>query len=655
MSKEYFDLILFAPLDGELEAVFESFPHLERRTSEDILKYTIDLGVEGLTGLVAQPPEWGNQEALKTAQHLLENYEAGVVVCLGIAGALSRDLRLGDVCYSGTIFDVHERLKVKDSTSRRSKSVILEHNPKPFDTPKRITVALNHLRADPELRSKFYEGWRQGQATYLDDLLQKGKLDASGRALFRDFPAAINGTLICGPVVASNNYGDVLKGLDRKVLAVETESGGIFQAAQDAGIPALTVRGISDNADSKKTALEELTKGTARQIASRNAATYLKQQLSNPEFLELLKAERERRAGAPIPGLLTPVEAESPIPRAVETVCEEIDLKLKELCPEFPLTRKGYRLPSPRIRPIRLDDDPRAQQESNIVDLLEAVKISQIVFVDIPRNYPDLALPWVWADVLSVGIIGDNQVVPIVVDANDLRPPSTIREAIPNAVNNIAGFDGVEFVFIIHNVNTGSRSRVNHLASEIKKFPQARFVLITKGEGAFLLQQEILRKIGGRPHSLCDISFLAISEFIQTAFELAASEAEVIALKLKEMFSKFKLSAHPTYFAGIPRPMLSGLLQANRRAELIQLAVDGYLTLIATQDEEKTHLNRSTRARYLERLAVELEVEKDIFHKQHWSNSRKHLRANLTSMISIRFPSLARLSKKALYNLMTIV
>ena len=610
MSKEYFDVILFSPLDTEIEAVFESFPNLERRTSGNILKFTVDLGVSGLKGLVAQPPDWGNQEALKAAQQLFQDYDAGLVVCIGIAGTLSTDLKLGDICYSGTIFDVHERLKVKDTKSRRSGGLLLEHNPKPFTTPRPVTVAFNHLRGDPELRAKFYASWQERQAKQLDDLISSARLGSAHRSLFPQCPSAIPGALICGPVVASLNYREVLKGLDRKVLAVETESGGLFQAAQDAGISALVVRGISDPADPNKNDLEEETEGVARQIASRNAATYFREQLKNPEFLTYLRSESDRRAAGSKSVLAASAER-SPVIRVLDAISDEIELKLKELCPEFPLTRKGYRLPSPRVKAIRLEDDPRSAQDNDLINMADAIASSQVTFVDIPRNYPDLALPWVWADVLSVVTIGNNQILPMVIDGNNLRPPlSTIERAMPAAATQILAMEGIEPVFIINNVNTSSRSRVNHLATEVKKYPKARFVLITKGEGALLLQREILRKIGGRPYGLGDISFLAISEFIQAAFEVAPSEAEVIALKIKETFSKFKLSAHPTYFAGIPQPMISGLLQANRRAELIQVAVDGYLTIIAAQDQEATHLNRSTRARYLARLAVGLDVEK---------------------------------------------
>ena len=90
----------------------------------------------------------------------------------------------------------------------------------------------------------------------------------------------------------------------------------------------------------------------------------------------------------------------------------------------------------------------------------------------------------------------------------------------------------------------------------------------------------------------------------------------MIALRLGETFRNFDLSAHPSYFAGIPREILSALLQANRRAELIQLAVDGFLTFVVAGDIADITLSRTTRARFLRRLAVEINVEKRIFTQE---------------------------------------
>ncbi len=64
------------------------------------------------------------------------------------------------------------------------------------------------------------------------------------------------------------------------------------------------------------------------------------------------------------------------------------------------------------------------------------------------------------------------------------------------------------------------------------------------------------------------------------------------------------------------RETLSALLQANRRAELIQLAVDGFLTFVVAQDRADVTLSRTTRSRFLRRLSVSLNVEKQRFNEE---------------------------------------
>ena len=68
--------------------------------------------------------------------------------------------------------------------------------------------------------------------------------------------------------------------------------------------------------------------------------------------------------------------------------------------------------------------------------------------------------------------------------------------------------------------------------------------------------------------------------------------AEVVAgfARLRETFVNFKLPVHPSYFAGIPGATLAALLSANKRAELIELAVAGYLRV--TSSRRTTSLSR---------------------------------------------------------------
>ena len=73
---------------------------------------------------------------------------------------------------------------------------------------------------------------------------------------------------------------------------------------------------------------------------------------------------------------------------------------------------------------------------------------------------------------------------------------------------------------------------------------------------------------------------------------MTVPEAEVIALRLRDSFNRFSLDAYPSCFAGVPKQTLQTLLQANRRSELIQLAVDGFLMFMVADDKANVTLNR---------------------------------------------------------------
>jgi hypothetical protein len=48
--------------------------------------------------------------------------------------------------------------------------------------------------------------------------------------------------------------------------------------------------------------------------------------------------------------------------------------------------------------------------------------------------------------------------------------------------------------------------------------------------------------------NLCDVSFLEMAIFLENSFEMPSQEAEVVAYRLKGMFSRFSLPAHPSLF-----------------------------------------------------------------------------------------------------------
>jgi hypothetical protein len=82
------------------------------------------------------------------------------------------------------------------------------------------------------------------------------------------------------------------------MLAIETESGGLFFIAEQYRIDALSIRGISDYAGIDKNRFESETKNNGRKIAVSNAASYLVIQFSNSKLLAQLRKRRSESTGA---------------------------------------------------------------------------------------------------------------------------------------------------------------------------------------------------------------------------------------------------------------------------------------------------------------------------------------------------------------------
>ena len=170
--------------------------------------------------------------------------------------------------------------------------------------------------------------------------------------------------------------------------------------------------------------------------------------------------------------------------------------------------------------------------------------------------------------------------------------------------------DLFQFVFIFDSVPLSSKTKTNFLLDQIDSYSSDHFIFIVREGKEIKARNDFISRSGADNWDLAKIPFLEIAAFIKANFAMAAPEAEVAALKLNQAFKRFGLFAHPTYFAGIPSESLLALLQANRRVELIQLATDGFLTFLVAEDTAMVQLSRTTRANFLQRLAVELNVEK---------------------------------------------
>lgn len=605
-EKRHFDIIVNIPLEEELSAFLNIFEHEEDLSTESQYRCTVRTDSD-LTMLVVLQDEMGKSSASSSTAEALSEYSCNLFICLGIAGGLSKDLKLGDICYSGNVLDVNDNAKTTDGEEGAIK---LELSPYTYRTQKALSLAIDFVRRDPNFRPKYLQ-WQKARAARAAELGLQEVKDKNGQNPQKPVPNSMGGTIACGVVSAGHNYNEKLKQIDRKVLAIETESGGVFNVTTRRGVEAITIRGISDYADPNKAELEAGTQDAVRIFAAENAASFLKFQLDNRKFIERIKSSPDSILVA------EKVTATTSMTKSLEDLVvggqNFIDERLRELSPEYRLHPKGYQMPLPSIKP----EQPRngsGRTFEPIHDIVDCLKSESHIYVALDKSYPDKSVPWVIADHLIRSEIDNVQLLPVVVDGDDIKPPHySIEVAAPDIF--VGDQDDRQVVIIFDGLPLSSKTRTKFILDQVQQHKDAKFIFIDRTEANFFMQSEFATAVSATAYRLCEVSFSQMTYFVQRNFEMNGSESEVIAKRLRDTFRKFRLNAHPAYFAGIPKETLSALIQANRRTELMQLGVDGFLTFLVAGDQAKITLSRTTRSRFLRQLVVELNVNKRSFNE----------------------------------------
>lgn len=605
MSRERVDVVVHIPLEVEYREFVQIFPTIANLREGVHVTYRVQ-APSGLNVVVLLQEKMGRSAAHAACAHALERFEPKLYVCLGIAGGLSGDMRLGDVCYTGNLTDIYDNSKITDAEGG---GVDIGFDPTHFETDRAITSALGYVRTMTELRH-LDEFWSESQAEFVASMGLGPVIGRKGAEETIGGPKSLNGHIVCGAVAASNRYRERLSGISRNFLAIETESGTVFDLCKRKGVPALTIRGISDYADDNKKRLEGATKDLVRKIAARNAATFLHMQLQNPTLLDELTRIATTGQATQLP--LLGGSSELGIPAAIDIVGKAIDSKLRELSPEFRSKPQGYRLPTPRLREIdAIVPENGKRSRASAMELTSALARHHRILVHVPRTYPDPALSWVLASGLLLAEIAGKKVIPVVIAGAEVGPPrSGFSHLAELKLDEGLGEKGGQYVFIVDAPPLSSKTKTSFLAEEIKRWPEAKVIFVTRDEKSLINETDFARRVSAQNCEVCDVSFAEMAMFLENSFSMPAAEAEVIALKLRSVFQRFALPAHPSFFAGIPPELFASLLQANRRSELIQLAVDGYLSFVVAADREPVRMSRTYRANFLRQFVVNVNVEK---------------------------------------------
>jgi nucleoside phosphorylase/5'-deoxynucleotidase YfbR-like HD superfamily hydrolase len=206
--------------------------------------------------------------AYQQTRSLVEQHLPMLLINVGIAGALSSNLKLGDVVVAEAVQQYDHAAKAVPSTEHQFTlkwgGKTYKPSPRLFDKIKRLWIS----------RPSLYQDWQRESARSLESGVPPEVQHALGPDQLGDPKKLSDGMIASGNIVgAAPAYRDRLLTANRNLLALEMESAGFLKACEEIAPAAQTVvlKGISDLADENKEKLERSSKDTIRAWAMSNA------------------------------------------------------------------------------------------------------------------------------------------------------------------------------------------------------------------------------------------------------------------------------------------------------------------------------------------------------------------------------------------------
>jgi hypothetical protein len=168
---------------------------------------------------------------------------------------------------------------------------------------------------------------------------------------------------------------------------------------------------------------------------------------------------------------------------------------LRDLAPSYQLQQRGYKLPVPRLKKVNLSIGVTEPSYQPPMDLRDVLRKSRVTIAQLPHQYPDLSVAWVFGRELLLAQDANKQVIPCVIEARDFRPPDKgVASVVEKDVLDLVKSGNVTLLIIIDDFSFGSKSRTKFLLSQIDLFSDAKFLILTKERTNAFLESDFATK-----------------------------------------------------------------------------------------------------------------------------------------------------------------
>ena len=286
------DCIVFVALAEERDSFFEVFhENSQLRPLTGLIARFFNYiapGEKTALGVVIDLPRQGDVTAAMITERALSQITAKTAVSIGISGALTEDVHVGDIVVPTNVWEYSYRSKALEREDILSDEFDILFAGQEYPTSESVRSTLKEIvNFQSELIADLGETSNQNFVHELgtEKVNALKKSGILGDAL----QVHVGGTIVAGPVLgASNKFKDLLLHKNRLLLALDMESSGVASAVLSRADPPelIVIRGISDNADHRKKALEKTTRGLARHISLLSSARLLQTLLAKTEVRE---------------------------------------------------------------------------------------------------------------------------------------------------------------------------------------------------------------------------------------------------------------------------------------------------------------------------------------------------------------------------------
>jgi nucleoside phosphorylase/FixJ family two-component response regulator/two-component sensor histidine kinase len=217
--------------------------------------------------------EMGPDRAGRHMERLLQRWSPKITALVGICGAIHGDVSLSDVIVSSRV-DAY--LSSTKAVSTSDGSFEFEHRGVVYECDHDL---VEEARNFAFAYKSAYERWRQDCSEKASSLLSNHIDLLTRKGLLSHRPRIHVGHLASGPVVsAAASFRAWLQKSNSNTKAIEMEAAGVAAAAAERTKRArfISVRGVSDLADERKTDLDKLYSGALRTLAMSNALALLR-------------------------------------------------------------------------------------------------------------------------------------------------------------------------------------------------------------------------------------------------------------------------------------------------------------------------------------------------------------------------------------------